>query len=552
MLLSGRKRWRLLPNTEGNCSAFRGWREPCGIWDASGDRLLVDCAGSWNSLADLFGLDLGKAPALEGGVELVQEAGELLVFPGFWWHQTCAESEAWAVCAQRLNCRNVDRVLGHVAAWCGLGALSSDVLASPEARVEAVLSAALEAKGGAAFPGVPGEEVLSRLRGLDRALPQVPGGSSSHILRLSNEDLVSALWGSIALRFRNESFLEALCQQAPLRAAALSPGQLAAAAWALALAQGGEAAARGPGARSAGARLAAETARRLHELAPGPLASAAWALARLPLGPALAPAAAEVLARRFGELAPRHMGHAAWALAHLSDSRPLTARAAAAAAAALRQPGPPGGGGCGSLGVAWALAELSAGWSPDLVAALGAHAERRREAPTCELAQVLWAAATAVARDEDEGGAAAAEHPLVSALAAQALERAAELSPTHLARSSWAFALLGTGPGHAPLYRAFAREAPARIRQFDPGGLAAQTWAFATLGLRDDNFLAEVAARALQSTTEWAAGELAAAAWSLEALQAAGGAAPLLAAAAAGAGRGRGFAGLLLLEPEGC
>ncbi|CAE7384773.1 jmjd4 [Symbiodinium natans] len=113
LLLAGRKRWRLLPNTPAAAEALCTWREPFGLHGPAGEELL-SIAGSWNTQTDLF----EQSPWT--GYEVVQEAGELLLFPGGWFHQTKAEEASWAVCAQLLNGSNADAVLQHICDWCGI------------------------------------------------------------------------------------------------------------------------------------------------------------------------------------------------------------------------------------------------------------------------------------------------------------------------------------------------------------------------------------------------------------------------------------------------
>eukprot|EP00439_Symbiodinium_sp_Y106_P042021 s2425_g5.t1 len=110
LLLSGRKLWRFLPNTPATAEALAAWREPFGLSGPGGE--LFSIAGSWNTQEDFFEQDSWQ------GVEVLQQAGEIIVFPGSWFHQTRAEEDSWAVCAQLLNTSNVDSVVGHLCDWC--------------------------------------------------------------------------------------------------------------------------------------------------------------------------------------------------------------------------------------------------------------------------------------------------------------------------------------------------------------------------------------------------------------------------------------------------
>lgn len=519
--------------------------------------MLLDCAGSWNSLVDLFRVrrarhadcesergadsydvelapDVDRFPSAsqaEGGIEVLQQSGELLVFPGSWWHQTYSEEESWAVCAQYLKPNNLDSVLRHICDWCGIDMLgpANEEQGKATSRIDAVLEEVFEAQGDGVFPCMTGSEVLAHLRAFDRAVPIV---SSDNMQSLSTDHLVSLLWGSAALGCGQQSVWRALCSEVPRQSRLLAPSQLVTACWALARVHGPRCCAAE---LSAASRLAAETAAQVESLTMPQLATAAWALARLPLPPAAA--VVDEAAYRLCELLPKQLGYAAWAVAPSSGAR---------AGAALRTPAVPELDRRGLLGTLWALAELTAGWSPLTEAVLQRPALRLHESTPWALAPTAWAVATAVMRDEGDGHPSVSGQPLVSALAAEAARRTGALPARHLARVSWAFAVLSMP--HAPLYGAVATQAAARTREFDPGSLAAITWALATLGVRESTLLTRAWLQALRLQHEFAPRDLAAVPWSFEQL-AWRGSEPLLVSSLEGRGA---FHGLLILEPEGC
>jgi len=584
LLLQGSKHWRLFPNNERTLRAFGGWREPHGIWDSGGTQMLLGYAASWNSLVDLYRVRCGvlppgcassvyspgtvidappevlecelgpdlerfpKAADATGGIEVIQEAGELIVFPGFWWHQTYSYSETWAVCAQYLNRNCLESVLGHIADYCNLDGIAphGDAPAA-STRIDSVLAAALETQGDMVFTCTTGGEVLYRLRGLDCALSEIRG-RFSRIPELRTEDLVSALWGSVALRCENRRFRELLVAEAQRRVSEFMPRDLAAACWALARLDRLELGASEIG---AGLQLAVEAANRVQEFDAPALASVTWAVARLRLGPAAPLAAASAL--RASQFSLGHVGCVAWAIASSlggADQQPALTAIAEASSLARGELSERS-----LLGVLWAFAELSSGWSPMMETALMRQPRRITECIPSTFARTVWAVATAAIRDVCDGDLVAAEHPLVMALASQSRQRASQLSTGNLACVAWAFALISSRR-NGPLHQVLASEAGARVRQFDPGGLAGTTWAFATLRLRDQAFLDQVSKLALRTVCEWSLPHFSAMAWSVASLT--GLDAPLLIAAEGWRCRGRRgpveepYGGLLLLEPEGC
>eukprot|EP00971_Amphidinium_carterae_P226723 4496709-Amphidinium_carterae.1 len=52
--------------------------------------------------------------------EVVQNAGEMLVFPGEWWHQVYHCSATAGLASQYCSRRTLPRSLIHILAWCGI------------------------------------------------------------------------------------------------------------------------------------------------------------------------------------------------------------------------------------------------------------------------------------------------------------------------------------------------------------------------------------------------------------------------------------------------
>merc|ERR1711924_375840 len=108
-LLEGVKIWKFYPHLPRNTeTAFQSWRVPFGIPDSANAHLqphqYCSIAGSWKSSVDLFArvpdgsspntstfsADLEKYPSAQHAtppIEYVQNQGELLIFPGHYWHQ---------------------------------------------------------------------------------------------------------------------------------------------------------------------------------------------------------------------------------------------------------------------------------------------------------------------------------------------------------------------------------------------------------------------------------------------------------------------------------
>merc|ERR1739848_795357 len=77
--------------------------------------------------------------------EVVQRAGEMVVFPGHWWHQVYHYGDTVALASQYCNDRILQRVLGHVLDWCGVTAGVANLLLqhveheSPTRQIEEAL-----------------------------------------------------------------------------------------------------------------------------------------------------------------------------------------------------------------------------------------------------------------------------------------------------------------------------------------------------------------------------------------------------------------------------
>merc|ERR1712149_140001 len=104
-------------------------------------------AANWFSCSDLYRTVHGDTQDPEGphsfepeltpdgnGVwpqpdyEVVQRAGEIIVFPGHWWHQTYHYTVTLGCAGQYCNRRNLGQVLGHVLKWCGVDPARAEAL----------------------------------------------------------------------------------------------------------------------------------------------------------------------------------------------------------------------------------------------------------------------------------------------------------------------------------------------------------------------------------------------------------------------------------------
>ena len=160
--------WRWLRRSPESEAAFAGARVP-RLTEAHP----LGLAAGWESRADSFaevrvGAPGGRPegfvgrPSPEGDgslpppdYEVVQRAGEMVVFPGHWWHQVYHYGPTLAVASQYCNDRILHRCLAHVLDWCGVGTGAADGLlaglaargAPPYTRIEEALRLALEVRG---------------------------------------------------------------------------------------------------------------------------------------------------------------------------------------------------------------------------------------------------------------------------------------------------------------------------------------------------------------------------------------------------------------------
>merc|ERR1711879_953455 len=70
-----------------------------------------------------FGPDLRRYPCAQQAtlpIEYLQKPGELVIFPGHWWHQTYHYSRTVGFAGQVLNDRNLRQVMEHIIQWCQL------------------------------------------------------------------------------------------------------------------------------------------------------------------------------------------------------------------------------------------------------------------------------------------------------------------------------------------------------------------------------------------------------------------------------------------------
>ncbi|CAE7228857.1 unnamed protein product [Symbiodinium natans] len=168
-LLEGRKAWRFYPDTPQNTEAFRPLGRPFGIGKGgAGSAQLCTIGTGWRSEVDLFAqltthsrlndkvpdgsasfqADFGRFPHARGCtvcLDHVQEAGETLIFPGHWWHQTYHLSPTLGFAGQVLNSENLRQVLGHIISWCGLEARDEVAWGQePRALIAQVLGEAID------------------------------------------------------------------------------------------------------------------------------------------------------------------------------------------------------------------------------------------------------------------------------------------------------------------------------------------------------------------------------------------------------------------------
>lgn len=77
-------------------------------------------------------------------MEYLQKAGETLIFPGHWWHQTYHLGATVGLAGQLLNHQNLRRVMGHVIDWCGLEVDEGIWQKSPQEVITEVLGDAID------------------------------------------------------------------------------------------------------------------------------------------------------------------------------------------------------------------------------------------------------------------------------------------------------------------------------------------------------------------------------------------------------------------------
>mmetsp|Transcript_16259 Transcript_16259/g.49087 ORF Transcript_16259/g.49087 Transcript_16259/m.49087 type:complete len:415 (-) Transcript_16259:81-1325(-) len=178
LLLSGRKLWRFYRRGGAADEAFVPSRKVQWGQEVHPEGL----AANWFSDCDLYcqveglpeqetraGASLfGRAHAFrprpatkaQGDIpapdyEVVQNTGEMIVFPGDWWHQTYHYTTSVAVCAQYCNRRNLERVLGHILEWCRVPERVSSRLLSeiarqpPQLQIHKALQLAVQWRRGA-------------------------------------------------------------------------------------------------------------------------------------------------------------------------------------------------------------------------------------------------------------------------------------------------------------------------------------------------------------------------------------------------------------------
>jgi len=233
-LLTGVKLWRFYRRSAEHDAIFGARRKPLWGTEVHPEGL----AGNWYSSCDLFhGIEgepgqfassatsekagggslhpvLGRPhrflprPSSEGcgripepTCELLQRSGEMIVFPGDWWHQTYHYTCTVAVSAQYCNHRNISHVLRHILHWCGVPAenaarlLAGTAKSPPAAHIEEVLKAAARHRchigfgdsrgGGAAVRGgpTPPRQVHVATQARSPAALRRPYGCTAHCSR---------------------------------------------------------------------------------------------------------------------------------------------------------------------------------------------------------------------------------------------------------------------------------------------------------------------------------------------------------------------------------
>ena len=98
--------------------------------------------------AGCLGPDLKRFPHADGAtapIEYLQQPGEMLIFPGRWWHQTYHYGRTLGLAGEVLHDGNLRRVMEHIIRWCQLDAPEEDLWSSPASGVIAeVLAEAID------------------------------------------------------------------------------------------------------------------------------------------------------------------------------------------------------------------------------------------------------------------------------------------------------------------------------------------------------------------------------------------------------------------------
>eukprot|EP00931_Biecheleriopsis_adriatica_P108172 TRINITY_DN82508_c0_g1_i1.p1 TRINITY_DN82508_c0_g1~~TRINITY_DN82508_c0_g1_i1.p1 ORF type:complete len:409 (-),score=75.45 TRINITY_DN82508_c0_g1_i1:81-1307(-) len=218
------KRWAFLPpSKEANAALAPIDDYPFGLRAQDG-MLLAQIGAGQTSRSCLYDLSVeeGHSSVIPGALEVLQMPGDLLVFPGHWWHQTLSESETWAVASQCLNCQNAPRVCEHIDSYRGQRSKRRremvDDAAEPEQHVRALLettvAAALHENACAQIreSEISGSELLARLRAWDEAqeAAHAAGGWAKVARRLAKEEAARLAWTLDLLKVPDQEALIAL------------------------------------------------------------------------------------------------------------------------------------------------------------------------------------------------------------------------------------------------------------------------------------------------------------------------------------------------------
>lgn len=164
VLLQGEKLWTFYP-PEATESHLQMFREAPSAWAGSDENGEGGIAAGWQSPLDLFftrSIDLGDkvcssrqfkpstplSPAAGLPAEVVQRAGEIVLIPPKWTHQTYHCSPTLAVAGQLLATEGFERTAQHCLTWCGAAANEAErhakmlaALVDPHEKVEQLLRA---------------------------------------------------------------------------------------------------------------------------------------------------------------------------------------------------------------------------------------------------------------------------------------------------------------------------------------------------------------------------------------------------------------------------